>query len=163
MKKGLAFVVCLVMCLSLAACQKQSEKVNTDAPSTSATTSTTASTAAPSGTTTTSAPVSGNLSVKDFIASIQPQIDQMASSIESSGMKLSVSARGNSMVYSYQYLTDVGDTSVIKGALDQAMDQMASTFTTILSSMKQVVPDAKSIIVEYLDMNGNVIVSKEYA
>ena len=39
---------------------------------------------------------------------------------------------------------------------------MASVFTSVLSSLKEAVPDAESVIVEYLDQDGNVIVSKEF-
>ena len=42
------------------------------------------------------------------------------------------------------------------------MDGMSDTFTGILSSMKTVVPSAESVTVEYLDMDGKVILSKEY-
>ena len=65
---------------------------------------------------------STNSNMDAFIASIQGQIDQMAGSVESSGMGLDVVARGNSLVYIYQYNIDLGDTSLIKGSLESALD-----------------------------------------
>ena len=97
-----------------------------------------------------------------FIASIQGQIDQMAASVESSSMGLDVVARGNSLVYIYQYNIDLGDTSLIKGSLESALDSMSDVFTSVLDSLRLVVPDAESVIVEYLDMEGNIIASKEF-
>lgn len=42
------------------------------------------------------------------------------------------------------------------------MDSLSSTFEGVLTSLRLVVPDAQSVIVEYLDKDGQVIVSKEY-
>lgn len=81
---------------------------------------------------------------------------------ESSGMKMKVFARGKSLVYSYQYTIDLGDTSLLKSTFEQALASTESTFSSVLSAMKLVVPDAESVTVEYLDKAGKVIVSKEF-
>lgn len=146
MKKSVAFLVCLAMCLSLAACQSK-------APSGDATATTTEAA---------SSQTLANMTIQAFIDSMQDKIDAMAASFEDSGLNMKVFARGNSLVYSYQYTTDMGDTSVLKDALESAMDGMSDTFTGILSSMRTAVPSAESVIVEYLDMDGKVILSKEY-
>lgn len=106
--------------------------------------------------------ISGGMTMQDFIASIQDEIDEMASSMEGAGLKLTVAARGNSLAYSYQYTFDVGDVSLVRDALGQSLDGMASTFEGILSAMKPAVPNAQSVIVEFLDQNGTIIVSKEF-
>ena len=86
----------------------------------------------------------------------------MQSGLESAGMKMTVTARGNSLVYSYQYLIDIGDISIVKPSLEQALNAASPTFTAILSTMKIYVPGAESIIVEYLSKDGTLICSKEF-
>lgn len=100
--------------------------------------------------------------VEDFIANSQEEIDQMTADLEGSGIELKVVARGNSLVFIYQFQIDLGDTSLLKDALEESLESMSDLFNTMLSSLKQSVSNAESIIVEYLDMDGNVIVSKEY-
>ncbi len=88
----------------------------------------------------------------------------MADSVEANGMTLEIIARDNSLVYSYQYIVDLGDLSVVGEALDAAMEQelFSSTFDGVLEQLKSVVPDAESVIVEYLSQDGQLIASKEF-
>lgn len=102
------------------------------------------------------------MSMEDYIATIQDQIDELSSGLESSGMGLDVVVRGNSLVYSYQYKIDLGDTSLFKDTLESSLNSMSDVFTSVLSSLRLAVPDAESVIVEYLDKDGNIIVSKEF-
>ncbi len=161
MKKFLAFLLCAAMCLTLVACGEKPSAKDPDAtkPSTSATepSSTPEVTSAE-----TEAPAADGTEMEAFIESIQDQIDSVKDSLESSGMKLEVLARGNSLVYSYQFTIDVGDTSLLKDGLEQGMESAASTFENVLSMLKLAVSDAESVIVEYLDQDGNVIASKEF-
>lgn len=162
MKKILALLLCAAMCLTLAAC---GEKPSTDDPGAAKpSTSATEPSSTPDMTSAeTEAPAAGDgTAMEAFIESIQDQIDGIKDSLESSGMKLDVLARGNSLVYSYQYTMDVGDTSLLKEPLEKAMEGFNSTFESILSALKLTVPDAESVIVEYLDQDGNLILSKEY-
>ena len=166
MKKLIALIVCLMLCLSLAACG--GDQGSSDPAKTTEAAKGDETTAAPDTTTkdqstgTEPSGSAGNMTLQAFIASIQGEIDEMASAMESSGMKLNVAARGNSLLYSYQYTIDIGDTSLIKDTLAQSMDGMSSMFDDVLSAMKLAVPDAQSIILEFLDKDGNVIVSKEF-
>lgn len=129
-----SLVLCLSLCLSVAACGGKKE--------------------ASSG--------ANNSALEEYISASQSQIDEMSSAIEAQGMKLSVEVRGNSLVYVYQYTTDVGDTETVKTALEQSMDAMEESFTTALSQVKAEVAETESMIVEYLDKDGNIILSKEY-
>ncbi len=153
-------VLCLALCLSLTACggsggatatPDAENTENNDAPAGDDGSDDSSDDNAPAG-----------ASLEDFISSIQGQIDQMTSSLEESGMKLDVKADGNTLVYSYQFTTDVGDAETVKGALEEGMDAAASTFEGVLTSLKEAVPSAEAVVVEYLDMNGNVLLSKEY-
>lgn len=165
MKKILAFALCLVLSFSLLACGNK-ETPNTENSGTSEAeteaSDTTKSTEDTEPSESEETADSAAMTMEAFIASIQGQMDQMAAGLESMGMNLDVVARGNSLAYVYQYTIDVGDTSLVKDSLERSLDSMSDTFTYILDSLKLAVPDAESVIVEYLDMEGNVIVSKEF-
>lgn len=77
-------------------------------------------------------------------------------------MKISVEVRDNSLAYVYQFTTDVGDAETIKSGLEQSMSAMEETFNTLLSQVKAEVAETESMIVEYLDKDGNVLLSKEF-
>lgn len=129
-----SFVLCLSLCLSMAACGDKKE------PSSDG----------------------NNTALEEYISESQSQIDEMSSALEGQGMNLSVEVRGNSLAYVYQFTTDVGDTETIKSGLEQSMSAMEETFNTLLSQVKEEVSETESMIVEYLDMDGNVIYSKEF-
>ena len=54
------------------------------------------------------------------------------------------------------------ERQVVSGYLDSYLDTTASTYTTVLKQVRDAVPDTKSIIVQYLDTDGDVIVEKEF-
>ena len=168
MKKFWTLIACFVVCLFLAACATHS---NSSTPGSTVATTTTAKTEAADKTEKTTAATTAStkgqgsaagMTLEAYIASIQDSIDQMSAATESSGMKMKVFARGKSLVYSYQYTIDLGDTSLLKSTFEQALASTESTFSSVLSAMKLVVPDAESVTVEYLDKAGKVIVSKEF-
>ena len=129
-----SFVLCLSLCLSMAACGGKKE----------------------------SSSDGNNSALEEYISANQAQIDEMSSAMEGQGMKLSVEVRGNSLAYVYQFTTDVGDTETIKSGLEQSMSTMEETFNTLFSQIKEEVAETESMIVEYLDKDGNVILSKEF-
>ena len=129
-----SFVLCLSLCLSMAACGGKKE-------------------ASSDG---------NNSALEEYISENQAQIDEMSSAMEGQGMKISVEVRGNSLAYVYQFTTDVGDAETIKSGLEQSMSEMEETFNTLLSQVKAEVAETESMIVEYLDKDGNVLLSKEF-
>ena len=98
----------------------------------------------------------------DFITNMQPQIDETSDSMKESGLEMAVEARDNSLVYKYIYINDVGEIDVMKEALDASMEAMAPTFEGVLSSLKESVPDAEAVVVEYYSESGELITSQEY-
>lgn len=185
MKKVFAAAAGLAICLSLSACadnvKNGKDSSQPTQPSTSTTTTADSQTQSSTNTTTTAdsqtqssanttttsssqtQPSTGDkdISVADYIATIQDELDQSIASLKDSGMGLKVEARGNSLVYSYQY-DSISNSDALKASLDQAMETMASTFETVLKSLKKEVASAESVIVEYLDKDGEVITSKEF-
>lgn len=177
MKKFLAVMICAVMCFVLTACagnpstDNSSDAEASTAPSSSVVEpsstpeepSSEVSSEEPSSSEAEEAPAAGDATTMEtFIESIQDQVDGMSESLKESGMNLEVLARGNSLVYLYQFTEDLGDTSLIKDGLEQSLEGVSSTFENVLSLLKTAVSDAESVIVEYLDKDGNVILSKEY-
>lgn len=125
----------------------------------------TSSEAVPSSSVSSTSTVSSSVtydSVEDYINENRDIIDEIVASMEQDGITGDIYARGNSLVFSLKFTIDIGDTSVIKEYLDQMLDEGASLFESIVYEMRFEIPSAESVIVEYLDMDGNVITSKEY-
>ena len=78
---------------------------------------------------------SGAGSMDKYISSIQSQMESMKDTLDSSGMDVELIQRGNSLVYRYQFTTDIGDTDVVKQTLESGMEQMASTFQAGLKAV----------------------------
>ena len=112
--------------------------------------------------TATPAPTAKMPTLAEYIASVQSEIDEMTASLAAQGLNMKVEARGNSLVYVYQYAEDLADIDTMKVALEQSMEGTASTFDTILAQLKAEIPSAESIIVEYLSKDGTLIYSREF-
>ncbi|MDE6149458.1 MAG: DUF4854 domain-containing protein [Ruminococcus sp.] len=155
MKKLLAVLSCLTICLSFAACgtkdDSSAEKVESKASVESSVEESEVST-----------DVSEGKTIQDFIDENKETFDVLKDALKDSGMEMDILARENSLVYTYKYTTDVGDTETVKAALDQGLESQKDTFVQVLDSLKLAVPTTESVIVEYLDMDGNVITSGEF-
>ena len=97
-----------------------------------------------------------------YLATVQEQVNATAKATEEQGMKISVAAKDASMVYTFQFLEDISDVPLLKSMLESGLEQTSSTYLTSLEKMKEKVPGAKSIIVEYTEKNGSLIYSKEF-
>lgn len=166
MKKLFAMLLCAVLALTAAACTKNetaSSAVNTSSASedVSSTGEETSSDADVSSTEDASSQ-DETYSMEEFVALSKDSIDAMKESFASQGLVIDVVAEGNSLVYRYQYSTAVGDTAAVKAALEDAIVEQDSVFEGVLTSVKSLVSDAESVIVEYLDADGSEIFSKEY-
>ena len=154
MKKITSVFLVFLLCLSFAACgdtENNAEATPTLAP-------TKAATATPEAT----EPAESAVTLETYIASIQSEIDEMTASLAAQGLNMKVEARGNSLVYVYQYAEDLADIDTMKVALEQSMEDAASTFDSILALLKAEIPSAESIIVEYLSKDGTLIYSREF-
>ena len=100
--------------------------------------------------------------IKRYISSEQKQFDAVNAALGDT-LKMRALARGNSLVCSYQYKVDLSiDDAEMAETLNSGLDTMASTFISVLRELQQTVPEAESVIVEYLDKAGNVITSREF-
>ena len=177
MKKTLSTILCIavVSLLALTSCNTSETDVTSDAPinsseaSMSDSSETSDSTSAASSNFDSNKSTSDNTSssdsgmtVDEYIEKEKASLDALSSSYTSLGLKTNIYAKGNSLVYSYQYTTDIGSNDFLKESLNSTLESLSSTYDSLLSMMKIQVPNAESIIVEYLDIDGNVIASKEY-
>lgn len=167
MKKLFAMLLCAVLALTAAACTKNetaSSAVNTSSSTSEDVSSTGEETSSDADVSSTEDASSQDetYSMEEFVALSKDSIDAMKESFASQGLVIDVVAEGNSLVYRYQYSTAVGDTAAVKAALEDAIVEQDSVFEGVLTSVKSLVSDAESVIVEYLDADGSEIFSKEY-
>ena len=170
MKKILALVCGLVMCLSMVACGSSDDKSSSKEETSSAVSSNEESKAEePKGDASKSEDsTAGGIStdaktLEDFIEENKSTFDALNESLKNSGISLEVLARDNSLVYSYKYTIDtIKNDETTKKSLETSMKAQESTFDNALQSVKALVPETKSVIVEYLDSKGEVIKSFEF-
>ena len=154
MKKLWAAVLSGLLCLSLSACSAQpagSRPGDTSGAANSGGETRAASSAAPDE----------GMTLEEYIEANREQLDAVMGSLEDAGMNMQILARGNSLVYRYQYTTDVGDPAVLKAVMDEMMGSLSSVFESLLETLQLAVPSAESIVVEYLTQDGELITSQE--
>ncbi len=165
MKKWIVFIMGTALSLLLVGCavpqtdnesSDSNDVVNTSTQTTTSQVTTTTTSAA------TESQAADTQSVEAYVASMQDEIEALVGSMMGDDMGLQILARGNSLVYQYQYSIDLGDTDVAKQVLEQALDMQDATFESVFDSLKAEVPSAESVIIEYLDKDGNLLLSKEY-
>ena len=101
-------------------------------------------------------------SVADYIDKNRDMIEELKASVQQEDMSTDIYASGNSMVFSFRFTVDIGDTSELEAYFEQYFSQLEPAFISILDEMRLEIPSAESIILEYLDINGNTIASKEF-
>lgn len=83
-------------------------------------------------------------------------------SVDDSLYNFKIYARNDSLVYSYQYKTELMDEASTKQFLERSLVNYQATYENLHRYLKQDVKGAKSVIVEYLNKDGKVIASREY-
>lgn len=102
-------------------------------------------------------------SLEEYVKSpeVQAAVKQISDSVSKQGLKVDISADGNKLIYTYTYQKDV---KVSANALNSALEQQASTFQGIATSLKQTTSeDNPVVVIRYLDKNGKVITTKEFS
>lgn len=104
-------------------------------------------------------------SIDEYIndETIKAQLDAMIESMEGSGMTMEIKADGNKLVYTYKY-TELVKSEGMEETLKAGLDEQASNFTDAASAIKDAVEvENPVIVIEYVDANGEMIVSQEFA
>ncbi len=148
-RKFIMFLLCAGLCLSIASCGNNGNSVSSDAAETVSS-------------------QSGEKTLTELEKLVQEdefqdQVKALSQTYESKGMKLEVGAEGNSVVYKCIYTVAV-DAARSKEELAEHLESKAfeTSIDSVLRSFKAQVPQTHSVIVRYIDMNGNIIASKEY-
>ncbi|MCL1918460.1 MAG: DUF4854 domain-containing protein [Peptococcaceae bacterium] len=105
---------------------------------------------------------SDEILVKVYVESAQVTA---ASEMKDSGIEdvfeWEILARGASVVYSYKYKNE--DQNVLsKNELDKLLESQSSVYKGVIAELKKGGVQQPSIIVEFLDTQGNIIISKEF-
>lgn len=106
----------------------------------------------------------GNNSLEDYINSeeVQSQLSTLEKSLEGSGMNIKISAKDNKMVYTYTY-ENMEKSDKLTQQHEAAMQAQDSTFQATADKIKsEVGVDSASVVIEYVDKNGEMIYTKEY-
>ncbi len=94
----------------------------------------------------------------------QEQVKTLSESYEAQGMKLDITAEGNTLVYTCTYTVDGVDIEEARTALKNYLDSdtMTKSIEEVLESIRKSVPETESVKVVYVDNDGQEIASKEY-
>ncbi len=102
------------------------------------------------------------MTMDEFIAEVQAQLEPQLAALEEAGTPIEVLARDDSLVYAYTFTSDIGEIAVAKDTIDADLESNKATFDEIYAELVNAVPSAKSVIVEYYTMNNELITSREY-
>jgi len=103
---------------------------------------------------------SGSKVVEDAVAEAQASIETLEKSFGGM-MKIAITARGESVVYSYKYTSQI-DADAAKTAIDAQESTLKTSMQGVLSPLKAAGVSNASIIVEYLNADGSMITSFEF-
>ncbi|MCL2087907.1 MAG: hypothetical protein FWH14_00335 [Oscillospiraceae bacterium] len=93
-----------------------------------------------------------NQALLDYIDANNEIFEAMATD----ALSIKASARGNSLVFSYQ------GESLTKEIAEMSLEMSGAIFEPMLEAANLAGANADSVIVEYLDGDGNVLASEEY-
>lgn len=104
-------------------------------------------------------------SMEEYVASdvVQAELEAYKASLVGQGMKIDIRGEGNKLIYSLQFESIVKQDGM-EEQLEQEAAQRESQFVSSARMMKLGVDvDNPVVVVEYLDANGEMIFTKEYA
>ncbi len=103
-------------------------------------------------------------SVEDYVKSdeVQDVLSTLESQMQGTGMSIEITADGDKMVYTYTY-DSIEKADGMAETLETAMESQDETFQSTADEIKELV-DVKTatVVIEYVDCNGELIYSKEY-
>ncbi len=100
----------------------------------------------------------------EYVASeqVQSEMETLKASLEGQGMSIDMRGEGNKLIYSYKYDTLVKQDGMAE-TLESEAAKKESTFVQTAKLMKTVVSvDNPTVVIEYIDANGEMIFTKEY-
>ena len=144
MKKTHVLMLCIalvVICFTLIGCSSKSSPESTPTP-------------------TIITQSENNAVIEEMVAATN---DQLAS-MNDDTMSILVSARGNSIVYTYTAKYDIPPETeaTMQPAFESMMESQKSVFTGIIDTLKSQGVDNPTVIFEYYNKDGKLLFSSEY-
>lgn len=159
MKRLLAVLSCMAICLSFAACGAKDDSSDEKSESKASVES---SEVTESKDEASSADAAEGKTIQDYIDENKETFDVLKDSLKDSGMEMDIIARGNSLVYSFKYSEEIKDIEAEKANLNNMFEVQNEVYNQTFNSLKVDIPSIESFIIEYLDKDGNVITSDEF-
>lgn len=146
-KMLLAGALCVLLCAGVSACGKSEDKQDEEQEVSSET-------------------VEQNLTELEALVQdelFQEQVAALSQTYEDDGLKVEVTAEGDSVVYKIIYTVAIDESKDKQALIDHLESKdFKTSIESVLRSFKVQVPQTRSVIVRYIDVNGNIIASKEY-
>lgn len=107
----------------------------------------------------------GKMTVQTYFESAEgkAEIEKVQEMFEGT-LDVEVYAEGNEMYYDYAYTTTYDDATVevLKETLAESLDTQASTFTSVVDSMEEVVDGEVTLTVIYRNGDDTILAEKTY-
>lgn len=106
----------------------------------------------------------GKVTVSDYINSdeVKEAFSTLEKSLEGTGMSIKISAEDDKLIYTYTY-DEIEKTDDMTAQLEQSISAQDATFQNTANEVKEYVSnDSVTVVIEYIDCNGDEIFSKEY-
>lgn len=101
--------------------------------------------------------------ISDFLD--DPTVSKQISSVlaENDDISVTVKAEGNKLVYEYTFAEDVEVTDEVKASLEENTQTQHVTFENIADALQGAIREANpSVVIRYLDAEGNNVYEKEF-
>ncbi len=106
---------------------------------------------------------SGSSGDADKVAAyVEKSAAEAEQSLENDMMEIELDSKGTAVVYRYTYKDPQYTGDIMKDALENALASASESFDASLELMKSEEPAVSSIIVEYYDASGELIISKTF-
>lgn len=147
MKRFLKLTLCLVMLVVLAGCDSKSKDTDTKTKE--------EKTPVQETTKKEETKKGSSKALEELVESQREKIEGLSNSM----LDVKFFARDNSIVYSYTYKNTYPSeqVSAMKEKLESTIKASSSVYTNLLASAKKMAPETKSVIIEYINGDGNLI------
>ncbi len=104
----------------------------------------------------------GAYTLEQFVEEAKPQIQEISDSLGDE-MSMEILARDGKFVYSFQYHIELDmSNEEAKAELDAQLKNAKDTYIDIVKEMEESGIKNSAVVVEYVDINGEVITSQEF-
>ena len=108
------------------------------------------------------ADILGNVGANDEVAEYAELVKEAFGTDSMMGMKIDVTARGDSLVYVYTYEAVDSVTQEQADTIEQSLVDTYGDGSAILDAIKAECPAVESVIFEYYESDGDLVLSKEF-